>query len=115
MLRPASIRQRRKGQAMVEYTLLLAGVALACSLAVAVLGDHTADTLSVMATIMPGANAADNAPITAANVIPFTNGPNGLVLDTQHLVGSASAGTDRYAGLLGPGGGATLVVDSTGN
>lgn len=109
MLKPST--QRRKGQALVEYTLLIAGVALACVLAVAVLGDHTADTLSVMATTIPGAEAADNQPISAANVIPFTSGTNGLVLQTNALVGPAGTGLDRYSGLLGPGGGATLVVD----
>ena len=98
MLVLPSARLRRKGQAMVEYTLLVAGVAVACALAVSVLGDKTADTLSIMAAIMPGAEASDNSPLTAANVIPFKNNGSSLVLDTANLV--SSAGVDRYAGLL---------------
>ncbi|MCS6850469.1 MAG: hypothetical protein NZ700_04785 [Gemmataceae bacterium] len=102
-------RVRRKGQALVEYALLLAGIALACVVAVAVIGHKTADVIAVMAGIMPGAHADDNAPIQAGEVIPFESNGSALVLDSSELV--SSSGLDRMQNVLGAGGGALLVLD----
>lgn len=102
-------KARRRGQALVEYALLLAGVALASVVAVAVLGRKTADVISVMASTLPGASADDNKPIQAVDVIPIdTSGPS-LKLDDSRFV--QSSGLDRWESVLGAGGAALLVVD----
>src|SRR5256885_1551447 len=102
------LRKARKGQAMVEYALLVVCIAVVCAVAVSMLGHKTQETLAIAAAIMPGAHADDNAPITSANAIPSKIGDNGsIVLDTGRLIN-----TDRYAPILGTGGGATLVTEA---
>lgn len=100
---------RRKGQALVEYAMLLAGVSLVCVVAVAVLGHKTADIIAVMAAVLPGAHADDNKPIDTATIIPLNKTGAFITLDATTLVNTA--GTDRMAPLFGPGGAAILVVD----
>lgn len=100
---------RRKGQALVEYALLLAGIALVCVVAVCVLGDKTSDVIGVMAAVLPGGQADDNKPISTFSTIPLDRSGSAITLKTADLV--SSGGTDRMAEFLGPGGGALLVVD----
>src|SRR5436190_11694453 len=100
---------RRKGQALVEYSLLLAGIALVCVVAVSMLGHKTADMIAVMAAVLPGAHADDNKPIDTAEIIPLNRSGTAITLDVTRLVNTA--GTDRMAPLFGPGGSAILVVD----
>lgn len=100
---------RRKAQALVEYALLLAGIALVCVVAVAVLGEKTAEVLGVVAAVMPGAHADDNKPIKVGTILPVNKGGSSLTLDAANLVDAA--GVDRMQGLLGAGGGELLVID----
>lgn len=100
---------RRTGQALVEYALLLAGIALVGVVAVAVIGHKGADVIGVMAAILPGAHADDNKPIETGTAIPFNSGGSAITLDAGNLV--SSGGVDRMEGILGAGGGATLVQD----
>lgn len=100
---------KRKGQALVEYALLLAGIALVCVVAVAVLGEKTAEVIGVVAAVLPGAHADDNKPIKVGSIIPFDKSGSTMTLDAANLVNSA--GVDRMQGLLGAGGGELLVID----
>src|SRR5690349_373248 len=97
----------RKGQALVEYALIVVCVAVVCAVAVSVLGHKTADTIGIAASVMPGAHQDDNAPIATAEVIPTKVDGGNIVLNTQALTDP-----DRYAALLGPGGGAVLVTEN---
>jgi Flp pilus assembly pilin Flp len=102
-------RRRRRGSVLVEYALLVAGVALACVVAIAVLGHKTAEAIGVMAATLPGAHAEDNKPLADADILPLdTSGPT-ITLDSKQLV--QSGGIDRMETLLGPGGGSLLIVD----
>jgi Flp pilus assembly pilin Flp len=109
MLRNTVRAARRKGQALVEYALLVAGIALVSVVAVAVLGEKTRDVLGVMAAILPSAHADDNKPIAEGVVIPLDHSGSAIVLDSANLV--SSSGIDRYSAILGPGGGELLIVD----
>jgi Flp pilus assembly pilin Flp len=100
---------KRRGQALVEYALLIAGIALVSVVAVAVLGHKVADNFGVMAAIIPGAHADDNKPIAASSLLPFDTSGDAIVLDAANLV--SSSGIDRFADVLGPGGGEFLIVD----
>ena len=96
---------RRKGQAMVEYALLVVCIAVVGAVAVSMLGHKTADTLGVAAAIMPGAHTDDNKPINTAQLIPTTLDANGnIVIDTTGL-----QTPDRFEPVLGAGG-AGLVI-----
>lgn len=110
MLQRMSLRSnQRTGQALVEYALLLAGIALVCVVAVAMIGHKTADVLGVMAAVLPGAHQDDNKPIKVQDILPVDKAGGTIVLNAANLVDAA--GVDRMQNLLGPGGGELLVID----
>lgn len=61
--------RNKKGQGLVEYGLIIAGVALISAAAVSVFGHKTSDLISAVATILPGAHADDNGPIVSGSLI----------------------------------------------
>src|SRR5947209_8525170 len=86
----------RKGQAMVEYALLVVCIAVVGAVAVSMLGHKTADTLAIAAAVMPGAHTDDNAPIATNQVMPTQTSADGsIVIDTTGLLTP-----DRYQKLL---------------
>lgn len=101
--------RRRLGQALVEYALLLAGVALVCTVAIALLGDKTRNQYGVLAAILPGAHPNDNKPLGGGEVIPLDTSGSTITLNSGELVNSS--GVDRMEDILGAGGGAILIQD----
>ena len=69
--------RNRKGQGLVEYGILVGGVALVCLAAVALLGHQTNDIISVVAGVLPGAHADDNAPIVSGKLVKTTENTDG--------------------------------------
>jgi pilus assembly protein Flp/PilA len=96
---------RRRGQALVEYALLLAGIALVCVVAVAVLGHKTADVIGVMAAVMPGDAGDENHPINTATILPFTSTSGTITLDTTNM----GNGSGQMDAIFGAGGASKLV------
>ena len=84
----------KKGQGLVEYGLIIAGVALICAAAVSVFGHKTSDLISAVATILPGAHADDNGPMTSGKLIETTEAAVGvgITLDTVAI----AANTNTY-------------------
>lgn len=87
----------KKGQGLVEYGLIIAGVALICAVSVSIFGHKTSDLISAVATVLPGAHADDNAPIVSGKLIE--TGPadgadvaNGLALDVAAIVANTETG-----------------------
>jgi len=66
------LRRDKKGQGLVEYGLLIAGVALICAAAVSVFGHKTSDLIAAVAAILPGAHTGDNGPIVSGHLIETT-------------------------------------------
>jgi pilus assembly protein Flp/PilA len=62
-------RRNQRGAALVEYGLIVAGVALVAAAAVSVFGHKTASMMAASAAILPGAQAADNGPIAAGQIV----------------------------------------------
>jgi Flp pilus assembly pilin Flp len=86
--------KKRRGAALVEYALLIAGVALICAAAVSIFGHKTNDMISAVATVLPGAHTDDNNPIVSGHMIetaPDANGNNAL--DVAAI--KANSNTDR--------------------
>lgn len=110
--------RKRKGQGLVEYALLIAGVALICAAAVSVFGHKTSDLISAVATILPGAHDNDNGPIVSGHLIETTGATGGAIsLDTAGVL--QQTGKDRLgANVFGPNTGAAanglggLIVES---
>ena len=107
----------KKGQGLVEYGLIIAGVALICAAAVSVFGHKTSDLISAVATILPGAHIDDNGPITSGKLIETTAaGTDPISLDVVGIAGNdgttgnrldanvrgtvAAGGLDGFGGLV---------------
>src|SRR3954453_4066787 len=73
------LRRDRKGQGLVEYGLLIAGVALICAAAVSVFGHKTNDMIAAVASILPGAHTDDNNAIVSGHLIETAPSANGTI------------------------------------
>ena len=103
----------KKGQGLVEYGLIIAGVALICAAAVSVFGHKTSDLISAVATILPGAHADDNAAIVSGKLIETSVGAVGapIALDSAAII--ANIGTPRLGTNVG-GTGSAIAADGFG-
>lgn len=102
----------KKGAAMVEYSLLIAGVALIGAAAVSIFGHKTSDLMAAVAAVMPGAHADDNGPIVSGKLIETIDaGAGPIALDFTTIV--ANANTERLGVNVGAPAGtiSTLVVE----
>lgn len=69
----------RRGAAIVEYGLLIAGVTLISAAAVSLFGHKTNDLIAAVATILPGAHGEDNNPILSGKIIETEADANGVI------------------------------------
>jgi hypothetical protein len=101
---------------MVEYALLVAGVALIGAASTSIFGHKTNDMIAMTAAVLPGAHADDNGPINSGKIIETT--PEGGVpgepigLDVDGII--AANGTIRLGenvGATGAGSLADLVTE----
>ena len=100
----------KKGAALLEYSLLAAGISLVAAAGVAVFGHKTSDMISAVAAIMPGAHAGDNGPIQSGKIIETTEAEDGpIVVDVGAIVGNTDS--PRLGDNLGLTGLDTLVVE----
>jgi pilus assembly protein Flp/PilA len=110
-----------RGAALVEYALIIAGVALIAAATISVFGHKTNDMLATATAVLPGAHADDNAPIVSGKVIETSpnapgldqgNSANGIGLDVNAI--TQANGTSRLANDVGSDGTLTsLVLEST--
>ncbi|WP_404305625.1 Flp family type IVb pilin [Neorhodopirellula lusitana] len=79
----------KKGQGLVEYGLIIAGVALICAAAISVFGHKTSDLIGATAAILPGAHPDDNGPMTSGKLIETTGADTGVIeLDAVTIAGN---------------------------
>lgn len=103
----------KKGQGLVEYGLIIAGVALICAAAVAVFGHKTSDLISAVATILPGAHADDNGPMTSGKLIETTSAEDGGAIALDAATIATNSGTARLGNNVG-GPGSPLATSGFG-
>lgn len=109
------IRRRRRGAALVEYGLIVSGVALISAAAVAIFGHKTNDLIAAVASVLPGAHDDDNGPIVSGKLIETTPGGAGstIALDITGASGiTANSGTARLGNNLGVTNLDSLVVEA---
>ncbi len=98
--------RRRRGAALAEYGLLVAGLALSSMVAVSVLGGKVGGMIAAVATLLPGASAEDNAPVQVGQLIKTrTADSNGdgvfeIGIDPQALEQNAQRPTNRMGDAL---------------
>jgi len=110
-----------KGAALVEYALIIAGVALIAAATISIFGHKTNDMLATATAVLPGAHAEDNAPIVSGKVIETSpnapgldqgNSANGIGLDVNAI--TQATGSSRLANDVGSDGQLqSLVLEST--
>lgn len=107
--------KNRKGAALVEYGLLVGGIALISAGAVSLFGHKTSDMIGTVAAIVPGAHGDDNGPIVSGKLIETTAaGTEPIGVDFGTI--ATKAGQNRLGQNVGGGDGATiatLVVEPT--
>lgn len=95
----------RKGQGIVEYGILVGGVALVCLAAVAILGHKTNDLVATVAAVLPGAHTDDQGPILSGKLVSTTANASGVI-----LLDVSASGAGTFSDNLGFDASA-LVVD----
>ncbi|MEO1530056.1 MAG: hypothetical protein AAFX06_31975 [Planctomycetota bacterium] len=90
----------KKGQGLLEYALILAGVSLICLVAITMVGHKTNDLLAATATILPGAHEDGNSSLFSGRLIETTGGGvNDTTLDLTAI--SNNKGTARLGNRAG--------------
>ncbi len=106
----------KRGAALAEYSMLVAGIMLVGAASTSLFGHKTADLMGATAAVLPGAHADDNGPIIAGKIIETaTNGvgeggTSGIALDVDRI--AQGVGSSRLGNGLGTGVGiSTLVLE----
>ena len=109
--------RNKKGQGLVEYGLIIAGVALISAAAVSIFGHKVSDLIAATAAVLPGAHEDDNDGILSGKLIETKNdgaaGGDGIELDLATI--EANSGTARLGVNLGadtPDGFGGLVLEA---
>jgi pilus assembly protein Flp/PilA len=86
--------RNRKGQGLVEYALIIAGVALIAAVAISTFGHKVSDMIGAVATVLPGAHQGDNAPIMSGHLIETTVDPatGAIGLDVPGIIAGNNTG-----------------------
>jgi Flp pilus assembly pilin Flp len=93
------LRRNRRGQGLVEYALIIAGVALIAAVGISVFGHKVSDMISAVATVLPGAHTGDNGPIASGHLIETTDATTSgtpITLDLNAI--QSGNGTGRLGG-----------------
>lgn len=108
-----NILRSKKGAALLEYSLLAAGVSLVAAAGVSVFGHKTNDMISSVAAILPGVHDDDNGAIASGSIIETTaadpTGAVGIGVDVGEILGNS--GNFRLGDNLGLTGLETLVLE----
>ena len=116
------LRKNETGAALVEYALIIAGVALIGAAAVSIFGNKVTDMLATAAAILPGAHADSNAPIVSGKIIETSpnapgfddgNSATGIGLDVNAI--TQSNGQKRLGDNVGGDGSLSSLVLETKN
>jgi pilus assembly protein Flp/PilA len=74
-----NLLRNKKGQSLVEYGIIIGGVALVTLAAVAILGHKTNDLVASVAAALPGAHEDDVGPIVSGKLVNTTQDANGVI------------------------------------
>ncbi len=84
--------KNKKGQGLVEYGILVGGIALVALAATAILGHKTTDLIGTVAAALPGAHDDDEGPIISGKLVKTTTvlGEDNVTALTLDASGSGS-------------------------
>ena len=98
--RHARSRKSRKGQGLLEYAFLIAGIAFISLLALSVFGHKLSDQYSVAAGMLPGAHGEDNVPVASQSFLQTTESADGAIIGTGVISWGDITGQDTDGGEL---------------
>ena len=107
------LTRNRKGQGLVEYALIIAGVALIGIVGIMMFGHKVADLIGTVAYILPGAHSDDNSPITAGHLVDVTNTSGSEQIDLATIATEQSEGRINAQLLGGSTGDSTIVTETS--
>ncbi|HKI35406.1 MAG TPA: class III signal peptide-containing protein [Gemmataceae bacterium] len=96
--------RNKKGQGLVEYGLIIAGVALICAAAISLFGHKTNDLISAIAAVLPGAHPGDNGQIVSGHLIETTAGTANSPIQLDVATMATEGGQNRLGNNLLKGG-----------
>lgn len=86
-MRVIHANRNKRGAALVEYGLLVAGVAIVTAVAISIFGHKVNDMVGTAAAILPSNDTEDTGTITGGRVVETTGGggggPIGIGQNTQ--------------------------------
>jgi Flp pilus assembly pilin Flp len=103
LTRMNNLLRNRRGQSLVEYGIIIGGVAIVSLAAIAILGHKTNDLVGSSASLLPGAHADDNGPIFSGKLVQTTDAADGPI-----RLSSTPGTFESNLGITGAG---TLVTD----
>ena len=115
MLKVRNRKPNRKGQGLVEYALIIAGVTLIAAVGISLFGHKVSDMIDAVAVILPGAHTGDNGPISSGHLLETTDAANGpITIDVPAIL--QNNGTARLGGnvLNDPNNGMSGLITETG-
>ncbi len=92
--------RNRKGQGLVEYALIIAGVTLIAAAGISLFGHKVSDMIDAVAVILPGAHTGDNGPISSGHLIETTDATAGAPISVDVQTISTEVGTARLGNNL---------------
>jgi pilus assembly protein Flp/PilA len=109
------LARNNKGQGLVEYGILVAGVALIALVTTSVLGHKTSSMIGTLAAILPGTEVADSGAITSGSLIETTGGGTQITLDpTEATDPTATDRLDTNTGITSTNPGTSVLVVDPG-
>ena len=92
--------RNNKGQGLVEYGILVGGIALVALAATAILGHKTTDLIATCAAALPCAHEDEANPIVSGKLVASTtNADGGLILDAANT----NSSIENNLGITGVG------------
>ncbi|HWL07580.1 MAG TPA: hypothetical protein VNQ76_04185 [Planctomicrobium sp.] len=96
----------KKGQGLLEYAFLIAGIAFISLVALSVFGHKVADQYAIAAGMLPGGHDEDNLPIATTEWLETTDNGSGAIVGTgviswQSITGVTGSAQINNVGALG--------------
>lgn len=111
MIRRNKTKQNRRGQAMVEYAIMVGAVALVCLTAATILGHKAGALMGDVAALLPGDDADDQGRVFVGKLIATQQNATGIINAAGTTGDVGAPGTLGLPG--GSAGGTPLVADKT--
>ncbi|MFG0267936.1 MAG: Flp family type IVb pilin [Rhodopirellula sp. JB055] len=80
--------KNKKGQGLVEYGILVGGIALVSLAATAILGHKTNDLIATVAAALPCAHEDETGPIVSGKLVATTSNEDGGLIHDANSPGS---------------------------